>query len=163
MPPPNEHQQKLASALSGEKRCLLRLKQSLAHEREALETRDINTLQQAVTGKKNLLDEIAKLQEKRAALLQQYGFSNDETGLSRYIGQCSPPLSRELQILWKQLFTLTGQCRAQNAMNGQIIELSERCIRQALTVLASGAQPVELYSADGISSRPGSPTSLAKA
>ncbi len=163
MPLPSDGQRELADVLSTEKLCLLRLKQSLEHEQTALETRQTDALKQAVTDKKNTLNETARLQKRRAHLLQQYGFSNDDSGISRCIASCSPSLSKELHLLWKQMYTLTEQCRNQNLINGRILELNDRCIRQTLAILTNGTQPVELYSSQGVSSRQGNPTSLAKA
>ncbi len=160
---PGDCQRELADILSMEKLCLIRLKESLEQEQTALENRQTDRLEQMVKEKQKALDEVAELQKRRANLLLQYGFSNDEAGVSRCIAGCAPPLSRELLPLWKQLHTLIEQCRDLNLVNGHILEMNDRCIQQTLAILTNGTQPLELYSSQGVSSRQGRSTPLARA
>ena len=160
---PGDCQRELADILSMEKLCLSRLKKSLEQEQAALENRQTDALKEVVKEKQNALDEVVELQQRRANLLQQYGFSNDEQGVSSCIAGCSPSLSRELFPLWKQLHTLIEQCRDLNLVNGRILELNDRCVQQTLAILTNGTQPLELYSSQGVSSRQGRSTPLARA
>ncbi len=160
---PGDCQRELADILSMEKLCLSRLKESLEDEQTALENRQIDALEQAVKAKQDALQEAAELQQRRSTLLRQYGFSNDESGVSQCIVKCSPSLSRELLPLWEQLHTLIEQCRDQNLVNGRILELNDRCVQQTLAILTNGTQPLELYSSQGVSSRQGRSTPLARA
>jgi len=156
-------QRELADILSLEGLCLSRLKQSMEHEQTALETCQVEALEQAVKDKQKALDETTQLRSRRAKLLQQYGFTNDESGIHQCIKRCNPTLSKELVPLWKQLDISMKQCRDQNLINGKILDLNSRCIQQTLAILRNGTQPVELYSHHGISSRQGNSTSFARA
>ncbi len=160
---PGDCQRELADILSMEKLCLSRLKESLEREYAALESQQIDTLEKAVKEKQSTLDEVAELQRRRSGLLRQYGFSNDNSGVSQCIERCSPSLSRELLPLWEQLHTLIEQCRDQNLVNGRVLELNDRRVQQTLAVLTNGTQPLELYCSQGVSSRQGRSTPLARA
>lgn len=163
MPLPGDCQRELADLLSEEEICLTRLGESLEQERTALEARQSEALEQAVMKKQQMLEQTARLHQRRAALLQQYGFSNDEAGLQSCVAQCNPNLSRELEPLWQDLRARMEQCRDQNLVNGQILELNMRCIRQTLSILRDGSQPLELYGPEGTTSGQEPSTSLARA
>ncbi|HFC53540.1 MAG TPA: flagellar protein FlgN [Gammaproteobacteria bacterium] len=160
---PGDGQRELADLLSEEEICLKRLAESLERERVALETRESEALEQAVAEKRQILEQTARLHQRRAVLLQQYGFSNDEEGLQDCMAQCSPSLSRELAPLWRKLRARMEWCRDQNLVNGRILELNMRCIRQTLSILRDGPQPLELYGPEGTTSDQEPSTSLARA
>ncbi len=160
---PGDCQRELADILSREELCLSRLLQSLEQERTALEKRQLGALEEAVKEKELALEEAAGLHRRRANLLEQYGFSNDESGVARCIEQCAPSLSRELRPLWRRLHHLIRTCHDQNLVNGQILELSRQSLRQTLEILTQGAREVELYTPQGVSTRQPGSTPLAKA
>jgi len=160
---PGDCQRELADILSREELCLSRLQQSLERERKALEERLLGALEEAVKEKEHALEEAAELHRRRATLLEQYGFPDDESGVSRCIEQCAPSLSRELRPLWRRLHHLIRVCRDQNLVNGRILELNRQSLRQTLEILTQGAKGVELYTPQGISTHRSSTTSFAKA
>ncbi len=160
---PGDSQRELADILSGEELCLSRLQRSLEQEKRALENRQLGALEEAVKEKESALAEAAELHRRRANLLEQHGFSNDESGIRRCIEQCAPSLSRELRPLWGRLHDLIRSCRDQNLVNGQILELNRQSLRQTLEILTQGAGTVELYTPQGRSTHQPGSAPLAKA
>ncbi len=160
---PGDCQRELADILSREELCLSRLQQSLEQERGALEARQLGALEEAVRAKEKALEEAAELHRQRAILLEQCGYPDNESGVSRCIEHCEPSLSRELRPLWKRLHHLIRTCRDQNLVNGKILELNRQSLRQTLEILTRGAGTIELYTPQGISTRQPDSTPLAKA
>ncbi len=162
-PLPAECQRELADLLSQEEICLARLAASLEKELSALESRDLEELEQAVMNKREALQQTGELHHRRAKLLQQFGFSNNDAGVYSCIARCSPNLSRELTTLWQNLHIWTARCRDLNMVSGRILESNIRCIQQALTILRSGSQPLELYGPQGTTRGQNPSTPLARA
>ncbi len=162
MPLSADCQRELAELLSEEKICLQRLADSLERERAALEARDGEALERVVAEKDRILDQTSRLHQRRAALLQRCGFSNDEEGLQDCMAQCSPNLSRELAPLWRKLRARMEWCRDQNLVNGRILEQNMRCIRQTLSILRDCPQPLELYGPEGTTSEQSLSSPLAR-
>ncbi|HWK70747.1 flagella synthesis protein FlgN [Pollutimonas sp. M17] len=94
--------------------------------------------------KNNYAEELAKLSERRQALLTQLGYSADKAGLDS-VAQGHPAL----QAACRQLYDKARQANELNASNGIIIDTFMAHNQQALETLRMLAGAGNLYDASG--------------
>jgi flagellar biosynthesis/type III secretory pathway chaperone len=129
-------QASLNELLDRELAALGAVREALAAERTALESRDAAALLAATRAKSAALDVVAGLEAERGALA---GVTGDADALARRTGK---------------LRALTRDCRQLNDTNGALIRAQRQRVEGLLQVLAGGAaRGPGTYQADGLASR----------
>ena len=64
--------------------------------------------------------------------------SDSKTDITAVLHHYDPQGSMGLVTLWQQVEKLLSQCRHSNGVNGNIINLNQRQVRQALSILRNG-------------------------
>ncbi len=104
-----------------------RLLQALADERTALESGNPEPLREAAARKESLFPSLQRLESELRGMLPHQG--SQAEALQRL------DESGQLATRHKRLRTLLERCAHQNRINGGIVELSQRHIRQSLAIL----------------------------
>ncbi len=122
----------------------------LDSEHKALESEDVEQLQQAAVNKDQLSDRIEQLETNRVAMLQKLGLGKDLAAMKQLINGSSSRAGDELYKLWNMVAELARECTVKNKLNGVIIETKRRLTDSSLSILHGNIPGnTELYDADG--------------
>jgi flagellar biosynthesis/type III secretory pathway chaperone len=114
----------------------------LTCERQAIVTRDPETLERIARDKLEMLTQIEHGAKARARLLQAAGLGDAEDGADRLVRQLGDPALTEA---WQQLVMLGEQASVENARNGQLITQGQRMAREALGILTGRSNREDTY------------------
>lgn len=144
-------QQQFTVLLNSLQTCTAGLLQCLEDERTALAARNMDQVEQVTQRKIDLTRELEQLEQQRATLVTDLGYSNDLDGMAHCMG--SQPNRQQLELLWRQVLDNLQACRDGNLTNGGILELGRKQVEQALTILRGQQNATRLYDPEG-GSRP---------
>lgn len=117
---------------------------ALKREYQALQDKDLATLDACIADKQRLHDEIETLERQRHELLRGTGYSPSAQGMEAYV-RTHPATEQP----WRQVVQLTGTCHYQNQLNGSLIDLTRRHVKRLLSLLHGQAPDQELYGPGG--------------
>ena len=135
----------------------------MAHEveREALETQDLDALSAIVGQKTACADKLNVLDRKRAALLQDWGFSDSADPMQDLIQWCDD--NDVVGDRWAELMTVAAEGNNLNLTNGAIIRVRQQHFESSLSVLRGVSPGSDTYGRNGEESGDLSRRSLAEA
>ncbi|MCU7806709.1 MAG: flagellar protein FlgN [Candidatus Thiodiazotropha sp. (ex Semelilucina semeliformis)] len=135
-----------------------RLLDLLQQEYQLLQAAPSEALKKLQTEKKIQLEAVEKSATKHRQFLLKQGLTADRQGTETFIDD-----NTELLGAWKQYLTLLEKCQKQNDINGGAVELNQRQVNQALSILLGMGNANKTYGPSG-ESRPTNPSkSLGKA
>jgi len=135
------------------------LKQLLMIEHKVVTSRNIPAFEEILGEKQSILDHLAIHEQTRLQLLESQGIDHTAKGMDNYIN--SSPDAERLSRLWQQLLSVAADCRDQNRLNHQLVELCSAHTRKALCVLRGEPVEQQLYGPDGDKSDPHGNRSIA--
>ncbi len=133
-----EHLQALTAQVTTQTTFAQQLLENLASEHDALLAADADSLDKVVGEKQALLKQLETGLANITQSISMHGFAADFSGFDTLLQQL--PENTPLHRQWERLQELTGECKQQNEVNGGIVSLKQRHIRQALDIL-KGAHP----------------------
>ena len=141
--------QRLRDILQQQRDTAQRLSQILAREHEAISGNKLQELETILAAKQQCMAELEAASQEFIALAQ--GQSPDrKTDMTATLRRIDPQGTVGLVVLWRQVEKLLSQCRHSNTVNGKIININQRHIQQALSILRSGELGTEsCYSPTG--------------
>ena len=138
----------LATLLREELTAVEALRRLLQREYDALKSRDLAGLEQAVAEKQQCADHLRERIAGRLDYLRQRGNSADPTGLAAHVEALPAPERRETDELWAALEQAAEQARAQNEVNGAVIAASRNHVERTLAILRGRDSLDFLYDQD---------------
>jgi len=126
-----------------------RLLQLLTNEREAISKSDADALEGITAEKKHIARQLENATQACMALLKQSDFSSDDKGMLDFFASCEEPHAVQLSEQWNTLQGVLKQCKEENRINGQLLESSQRRIKQAIGILQGQPTDQELYGRKG--------------
>jgi flagellar biosynthesis/type III secretory pathway chaperone len=139
----------LADLLSRECNASERLLALLAAERALLTGSDAEAVEAKSREKQALLDEFESLETRRHALLAASGAGPSREELESLCERVGEPHASRLRARFATLATLLKRCRSDNEVNGLVVTMRQRHVRQLLTLLRSGRTDDLTYARGG--------------
>lgn len=126
----------------------------LSRERTLLTGEDAAAVEAAAAEKATLLNRIESLETDRRRVLAIAGHgatAAEMNRISRAPAGGAPASALQLQVgeRWQRLIDLMQQCREANEVNGAIVGLKQRQIRQLLNILRTGREDDLTYGRGG--------------
>ncbi|MCU7851685.1 MAG: flagellar protein FlgN [Candidatus Thiodiazotropha sp. (ex Monitilora ramsayi)] len=135
-----------------------RLLELLQQEYQLLQAAPSEALKKLQAEKKIQLEAVEKSATKHRQFLLKQGLTADRQGTETFLAGNS-----EVMALWKQYLTVLEKCQKQNDINGGAVELNQRQVNQALSILLGMGNGNKTYGPSG-EPRPTNPSkSLGKA
>ena len=125
----------------------LGLADSLADERRALESQDMDALDLAVSKKSRNVAELRLVEEQRSKICVQCGFAPGVEQMQHMIGWCD-----EYAIVakaWRHLMEVIAECDFLNTTNGAIIRSRKQHVDSSISILRNGQPASTIYNRDG--------------
>ncbi|GAA4888718.1 flagellar protein FlgN [Ferrimonas pelagia] len=97
------------------------LRSLLRHQRELLQRRDHQGLEQHNPRQNALCVKLARRAKRRSEILRTLGVSADQTGMDRLLAALAPQTQKPLKSLWSQLGNLIRDCQTENEVNGKML------------------------------------------
>lgn len=147
---PAETRSRIQEILRDSVHWALGLKETLDQEREALEQRDIDALNQVAMTKEVLIRKLANLEVARAAASEEAGFGSSPAEMESLTEWCDKDLSTTNS--WKNFREIANECDARNRTNGAIIRLRRQQIIDGLSLLRGDEHDSSTYTSTGSAS-----------
>lgn len=141
------HDLTLLQSLDQDIAAAARLLELTGHELQALEQRDLETLEQLLEEKQPLLAQLAEHGRQRSQLMHELNLSNDRTGLQALASQSGH--GAELLASADRLGQLLEDCQNANQVNGRIIRSSQSSLNSVLDILRGSPAGADLYDRHG--------------
>ncbi|MCF6280867.1 MAG: flagellar protein FlgN [Candidatus Polarisedimenticolaceae bacterium] len=119
----------------------------LTDEHEVLSLNDSDLLDRIVEHKQALMKQLEAGMTTITHALSEQGYSADISGLDSLLQQL--PENTPLHRQWHKLQELAKQCQEKNMVNGGIVSLKQRHIRQALDILTGTQSSKNTYDKQG--------------
>ena len=139
----------------------LGLRESLQHERAALETRDTDALHDAVSTKSTIVRSLSLLESQRLELCEAAGFAHGSNQMDQMTDWCDD--ESVLRNGWSHLMDIVSECNALNLTNGAIIHARQQMVESNLGVLRGAEQDPDTYHREGRDNAAMNQRSLAQA
>jgi len=133
-----EHLQALTKQVTKQTACAQQLLEKLLSEHDILIAADADSLEKVVEEKQALLKQLESGMTNITQSISEHGFAADFSGINTLLQQL--PENTPLHRQWDKLQNLAQQCKQKNEVNGGIVSLKQRHIRQAIDIL-KGAPP----------------------
>ncbi len=134
------------NSLNAQIRLIRALVDCLMNEREAVESRNLKGLQQAIECKLGLFSELEKADAELKAQLKSLGYEGEIADVYGWLDARSPRTAG----LWQQFLDALAQCREDNERNGQLIDSMRHFYNEALAIFTRRDAPMSAgYSARG--------------
>ncbi len=137
----------LHDLLHAEYVCAGQLNALLSAEADALIARDVNTLEQLVKDKQNLVLTFGQLEDRLQQLLQSAGFGAQRTDIEACLKWCDN--NGRLQKGWRLLLERIQLAQQKNRVNGATLESTRSHAQQALALLRGQSPESPLYNPTG--------------
>jgi len=126
-----------------------RLLQLLNDEREAISNSDATALEGITSEKKHIARILENSTKECSAQLSHSDFEVGEKGMLDFFASCGQPHADQLTSRWNELQDVLRQCQENNRINGQLLDSSQRRIKQAIGILQGQPTDQELYGRRG--------------
>jgi flagella synthesis protein FlgN len=133
-----EQLQVLTKQVTAQSNFAQQLLENMASEHVALLAADADSLDIVIDEKQALLKQLEAGLAAITQSISKHGFAADFSGFDALLQQL--PENTPLHRQWERLQELADECKQQNEVNGSIVSLKQRHIRQALDIL-KGAPP----------------------
>ncbi len=137
----------LHDLLHAEYVCAGQLNTLLSAEADALISRDVDTLEQLVKDKLELVENFGSLEDRMRQLLQSADFGNQRSDIEACLDWCDN--NGRLKKGWKLLLERIQHAQHQNRINGATLESTRSHAQQALALLRGQAPESPLYNTTG--------------
>lgn len=127
------------------------LKRCLAEERTALEQRDAEALERALTSKRECIRQLEEA-DLREHLPDTTGGGAADEGIEAWLEALAD--DGRLKARWRALMQATRECRELNAVNGRLAGGLRERAEQTLLLLRGAAADATVYGPDGALSLP---------
>lgn len=127
----------------------LKLLATLDQERQALTTRDSNTLQQTLNQKSQLLSQLHQHYQMREKLLMQNGMEYNEECLEQWISNLSSEQALEINTKWGLFKQRLDELKVNNSINAKIVQRTQQSLSRVLAILKGQPQVQSVYGQDG--------------
>jgi len=138
-----------------------RLKVLLVQERQLLEQRQHDSLQQLVEQKTLLLDQLGRHAQMRHKLLQLLGLPVNATGWDSFLHRNAHTVP--LREGWRNIIEEFSECQRLNEINGKMIARSRQTLNHLLNLLRGQVGAPSLYNAYGNATQQHTSYTVAKA
>lgn len=118
----------------------------LQQERQALESRDYNDLENLIDQKKNLVEQLENNAAQRKRWLSQHGMIDDFAALNTAKIQAPNVVTR-----WETAATVWRECQTANQVNEQICRRTRLVVENVLNILRGQNAAAPTYDAKGYS------------
>lgn len=146
-PSPSEARERMSAVLGQSVYHALGLKELLAEERNALELKDADALEQTVESKGRCIDKLQALEKDRAALCEASGFPSGPEQMQAMTDWCDE--NSVVANGWSQLMDVAAECSQLNLANGAVIRLRQQHTEAGLAVLRGTDQDPATYARTG--------------
>lgn len=140
----------LVDMLAQDKAAVEELTNLLLKERELLEQRKLEGMQEIVNRKDYLLSNLSYSAKQREQLLIASGLSTDLVGWEAFL--LKEPSTRFLITDWQKLSQAFVECQKANEINGKMINRSKQTLSHLLNLLRGQVAAPSLYNQKGASS-----------
>lgn len=151
----------LRQMLAQDSAALTQLKQLLTHERELLEQRKQEGLQEIIEKKAAVIDHLNNSARIRNQILNTLGLSTNASGWDTFLQRNTATLP--LRDDWKNLVSDFEECQKMNDVNGKMIARSQQTLNHLLNLLRGKVAAPSLYTAKGTQTQHTSSYTVAKA
>ncbi len=142
---------------------LQRLQELLDAELEAMQSRDLERLQQSNRDKQECLLAIDRNIRERNGLFSQAGVGHDRVAVIDFMARLPAPEGPRLNDGWQRLEAALEQVKVLNQRNEQVLLRSKQSADQLLALLQGHAQGNSIYDQKGDKGRYEGQRSLGKA
>ncbi len=142
-----EHLQTLTKQLTKQISYAEQLLEKLASEHETLISAAPEALDKIVEEKQALLKQLESGMTTITKSLSKHGFAENISELDTLLQQL--PKNTPLHRQWYKLQDLAQQCKNKNEVNGGIVSLKQRHIRQAMDILKGSPSSKNTYDKQG--------------
>jgi flagellar biosynthesis/type III secretory pathway chaperone len=147
MQPTTTHREILSGIIEQELAAAEFMHKLLSHEYEALTDGDPDKIKSISAEKIQQLRLVEQLLAKRNGLLRELGLATDSSGVDRAITAMGS--DSELRAKWDRLRSVSIKLQKQNDINGGIITIGQRRVKQALDILSGKENLTGTYSQEG--------------
>lgn len=161
MPGSEPDSERLHELLSRAVREAVLLEAALERETRALSTRELETLEQAVSAKHQAVQNLEQVSQQQADLLRSCGFAADASGMEGFLQVWDQ--ERGIRPLWERLQDAMQRCRHHNQINGGLVQTQQRQVQQAMQILRGEDARTELYDPRGQTVASGASRSISQA
>lgn len=140
--------QLLRDMLTQDTNAIEQLKELLLKERELLEQRKLEGMQEIVGLKDHLLGNLAFTAKQREQLLRNAGLPTDLAGWNTFLSRDA--LTLTLIPEWQTLTNQFIECQTANEINGKMINRSKQTLSHLLNLLRGQVAAPSLYTQKGL-------------
>lgn len=151
----------LRQMLAQDSAALSQLKQLLTRERELLEQRKQEGLQEIIEQKAAVVDHLNNSSKIRNQILNTLGLATNASGWDTFLQRNTATLP--LRDDWKNLVNDFEECQKMNDVNGKMIARSQQTLNHLLNLLRGKVAAPSLYTAQGTQTQYTSSYTVAKA
>ncbi len=151
----------LREMLAQDSSAIQQLKSLLNQEREFLEQRQMQGMEEIVSQKDHLLGNLSFTARQREQLLRSLGLSADLAGWKAFLERDALTLS--LIPAWEALTKEFVECQAANEVNGKMINRSKQTLSHLLNLIRGQVAAPSLYTQKGSTTNHSSTHTVAKA
>ncbi len=130
---PADARQQIIKIIDDSVQQALRLKASLVHERQALEDRDLDAIEQSLDNKNACVAALHDLDQRRDTLCQSLGFPSGDEQMTALIAWCDE--GNLVDNRWLDLMSIAAQSSDLNMTNGAIVRIRQHHFESSLSVL----------------------------
>lgn len=142
-----EYRQRLADLLQQEQTGTLSLLTELERQQQSLASAQPELIEASAQATQQHIQSLEALEKKRNALAARLGYSGDNDGMEQLIRWCD--YDGTLAQQWRKLLEMARRCRDCNQVNGAVVDINRRRVRQALGILRGQQSEAELYGRSG--------------
>ncbi|MFO1389064.1 flagella synthesis protein FlgN [Cellvibrio sp.] len=151
----------LRDMLAQDTSAIQELKGLLMKERELLEQRQLDGMQEIVSQKDHLLGNLSYTARQREQLLRSTGLTTDLAGWKMFLERDALTIS--LIPAWESLTAEFAECQAANEVNGKMINRSKQTLSHLLNLIRGQVAAPSLYTQKGATTNYGTSHTVAKA
>lgn len=151
----------LREMLDQDSNAIEQLKALLIKERELLEQRKLEGMQEIVSQKDHLLGNLSFTARQREQMLRSAGLATDLAGWQSFLERDALTLS--LIPAWQTLTNDFAECQAANEVNGKMINRSKQTLSHLLNLIRGQVAAPSLYTQKGSTTNYSSTHTVAKA
>lgn len=151
----------LRQMLAQDSTAITHLKQLLIQERELLEQRKQDGLQEIIQQKANIVDQLNSSAKIRQQILTALALPANATGWDIFLQRNA--ITLPLRDEWKSLIAEFEECQTMNDVNGKMIARSQQTLNHLLNLLRGKVAAPSLYTAQGTQTQYTSSYTVAKA
>ncbi len=144
---PDHAREEIVSILSDTMYQALGLKESLEDERKALETENMEAIEQAVQVKSLCVQTLQRLDSERDSLCGGWGFASGPDQMQAVIDYCDD--DDAIKGRWEHLMLITAESNAMNLTNGAIIRVRQQQFESSLSLLRGRTPRIDTYGQQG--------------